>query len=136
MAWVVDTCLLIDIGSDDPVFFTNTRDLLRRKFPEGLVVCPVTFVEIAPAFGGSPAAIEEFLTGLGINYHEEWTWDDTRTAGVDWTAHVQKRRAKLMAKRLVADALIGAFASRFDGLLTRNRADFAALHPGLRIVEP
>jgi hypothetical protein len=49
---------------------------------------------------------------------------------------VQKRRARLALKRPVADGLIGAFALRFQGLLTRNTADFSSLLPGLTILEP
>jgi hypothetical protein len=36
----------------------------------------------------------------------------------------------------MADILIGAYAIRFDGLLTRNRPDFAGLHEALTILEP
>ena len=32
--------------------------------------------------------------------------------------------------------LIGAFATRFQGLLTRNTADFRPVFPALTIVEP
>ncbi len=32
--------------------------------------------------------------------------------------------------------LIGAFASRFDGLLTRNEGDFRRVFPALRILVP
>jgi hypothetical protein len=34
----------------------------------------------------------------------------------------------------VADVLIGGFALRFDGLLTRNTGDFRQLFPSLRLV--
>jgi predicted nucleic acid-binding protein len=36
----------------------------------------------------------------------------------------------------VADVLIGAFAIRHDGLITRNDADFRALYPTLPIINP
>jgi len=39
-------------------------------------------------------------------------------------------------KRPAADPLIGAFASRFEGLLTRNTADFHQLYPKLRLISP
>jgi predicted nucleic acid-binding protein len=136
MAWVVDTCLLLDIGLDDPRFAGKSEQLLTRKAADGLVICPVTFVELAPAFGGQTQPLEEFLLNLGIDYREDWTWEHTRQANAAWARYVQKRRAKQAAKRPVADALIGAFASRFQGLLTRNSADFASLLPTLKILEP
>jgi hypothetical protein len=36
----------------------------------------------------------------------------------------------------MADVLIGVFALRFEGLVTRNAKDFSAHFPGLAIVEP
>src|SRR5437870_4088022 len=134
MAWVVDTCLLLDIGLDDPQFAGKSEQLLNRKAADGLVICPLTFVELAPAFGGQTKPLEEFLFNLGIDYCEDWTWEDTKQANAAWSRYVQKRRAKQAAKRPVADVLIGAFASRFKGLLTRNSADFASLLPSLKVL--
>jgi len=136
MAWVVDTCLLLDIGLDDPKFGKKSEKLLARKLADGLLVCPITFVELAPAFAGQSKPEEEFLFHLGIGWRESWTWDDTKTAGKAWTRHVLKRRTHQATKRPVADVLIGAFASRFQGLLTRNSTDFQMLFPELPLVEP
>jgi predicted nucleic acid-binding protein len=136
MAWVVDTCLLLDIGLDDPQFAGKSEQLLDRKAADGLVICPVTFVELAPAFGGQTKPLEEFLLNLGIECREDWTWEDTKQANAVWSRYVQKRPAKQAAKRPVADVLIGAFASRFKGLLTRNSGDFSSLLPKLKILEP
>jgi len=136
MAWVVDTCLLLDIGLDDPQFAGGSERLLDSKAADGFIICPVTYVELVPAFGGQTKPLEEFLLNLGVDYREDWTWEDTRQANAVWSRYVQKRRANRAAKRPVADALIGAFASRFKGLLTRNSADFVSLLPSLNIVEP
>jgi len=91
---------------------------------------------MAPAFDGATTLIEEFLLNLGIDFREDWTWEDTKIASAVWSAHVHKRRAMPVAKRPVADVLIGAFACRFSGLLTRNRVDLTKLIPNLMIVEP
>jgi hypothetical protein len=136
MAWVVDTCLLLDIGLDDPQFADKTDQFLSSKSGDGLVICPITFVELAPAFGGNTKPLEEFLFNLGIEYREDWTWLDTTKANLSWVHYIQKRRARQAAKRPVADVLIGAFASRFQGLLTRNPGDFAKIFPQLSIAEP
>ena len=48
MAWVVDTCLLIDIAEADPTFGVASAKLLDLKRPEALTICPVTYVELAP----------------------------------------------------------------------------------------
>ncbi|MFZ4599553.1 MAG: type II toxin-antitoxin system VapC family toxin [Terrimicrobiaceae bacterium] len=136
MAWVVDTCLLLDIGLDDPVFATESELLLERMLAEGLLVCPVTFVELAPAFSGQVKPLEEFLLRLGVESREAWLWEDTKNASDAWSMHVRKRRAQESVRRPVADVLIGAFASRFQGLLTRNGSDFRKLLPELPIIEP
>jgi predicted nucleic acid-binding protein len=136
MAWVVDTCLLLDIGLDDPHFAAKSEQLLDDKAADGLVICPVTYVELAPAFNGEAKPLEEFLFHLGIDYRTDWTWEDTKKANALWSQHVQGRRARQAAKRPVADVLIGAFASRFDGLLTRNGADFHTLLDPAKVLEP
>lgn len=136
MAWVVDTCILLDVGLDDPRFASGSESLLDAKLAEGLLVCPVTFVELAPAFSGQIEALEEFLFHLGVDHQECWMTTDTVNACQAWTRHVQKRRNNKAAKRPIADVLIGAFAQRYQGLLTRNAADFRKLFPSLALIEP
>jgi len=70
---------------------------------------------------------------LGIVWPEVWTQADTEEAHRAWHRYVTARRATKIAKRPLADILIGAFASRFDGLLTRNESDFKAAFPNLKI---
>jgi predicted nucleic acid-binding protein len=138
MAWVVDTCLLLDVGLDDPNFGVKSEKLLFAKSAQGLVICPVTFVELGPAFAGDLAALRKFLFGLSTDFDEPWILKDTENAAKAWSKHIQKRRERpgVVPKRPVADALIGAFALRFDGLLTRNIPDFRRLYPRLRLISP
>ena len=110
--------------------------MLARRLDEGLVVCPVTFVELAPAFNGSLALEEQFLAGVGANHREPWTFEDSRSVHAAWGAHMTRRRLKTAAKRPIADVLIGAFSARFAGIITRNPGDFRGLFPRLRILEP
>lgn len=134
MAWVVDTCLVIDVLDDDPDFGAGTAALLDRLAPDGLVLCPVSYVELAPAFLGDAARQREFLDQVGIDYSALWTRDDTQAAHTAWALHVERRRSGRTTRRPVADVLIGAFASTRGGLLTRNPGDFAPLFPSLEIV--
>ena len=136
MAWVVDTCLLIDLAVDDPEFFAASARLVEGKQPEGLVVCPISVVELAPVFGGQPPAVVEFLRRLDIPWPESWTHADTQTAFTAWNHYVAGKRQGNLAKRPIADVLIGAFATRFQGLLTRNTSDFRRVFPALTIAEP
>lgn len=136
MAWVVDTCILLDIGLDDPKFASGSERLLEAKLADGLVICPVSFVELAPAFSGNLEALEEFLFQLGVGHEEGWLPKDTGNACAAWTRHVQARRTRQRTKRPIADVLIGAFALRHQGLLTRNADDFRKLFPSLTLLTP
>lgn len=137
MSWVVDTCLLIDIADADPRFGGAASDLLLKRQAAGLLISPVSFVELAPAFAGVLSAQEHFLVNLGVGWAENWSWLDTQRAFDAWAAQVKRRRrAPGFSKRPIADILIGSFAQRFDGLLTRNARDFQRLFPSLRIETP
>ncbi len=136
MAWVVDTCLLIDVAEADPRFGVPSARLLDTKRPDGLAVCPITSVELAPVLNGDRTALNQFLFDLGVAWPEAWTQADTEEAHRAWHRYVSARRASRILKRPLADILIGAFASRFDGILTRNEADFRQVFPDLSIIVP
>ncbi|MBC2602571.1 type II toxin-antitoxin system VapC family toxin [Puniceicoccus vermicola] len=136
MAWVVDTCVVIDVLENDPMFGVGSAKKLQSLLDQGLVLCPVSMVELSPAFAGDLTAQKSFLDMCGISYHEPFTLADSETAHVAWNAYIQAKRSKQVAKRPVADLLIGGFALRFDGLVTRNRSDFQRWFRGLKIVEP
>jgi len=138
MAWVVDTCILLDVGLDDPIFGETSEALLQKKLEDGLCVCPVTFVELAPAFADDLGALRRFLSGLAVDHTELWQDQDTDRSARAWSRHIARRREfpTRSAKRPVADVLIGGFAMRFDGLLTRNTRDYRKLFPSLRLVRP
>lgn len=53
MGWVIDTCLLIDIAEPDPVFGIPSAILLDSTRGSGLVVCPVSYVELARSSTGT-----------------------------------------------------------------------------------
>jgi len=136
MAWVIDTCLLIDVAEADPTFGLSSATFIDSKRGEGLGVCPVTYVELAPVFNGDRSLQNEFLLKLGATWPEAWTIADTIAAHEAWHRYVMSKRSGKIPKRPVADVLIGAFALRFDGLLTRNEPDFRTVFPTLRIAAP
>lgn len=136
MAWVVDTCLLLDVLDDDPAFGETSALCMDRYRPEGLTICPVTLVEMAPAFLGEWRRAEEFLGGIGVDLGGDWHAADTRGAFMAWHRYVQTKRAGQTPRRPVADILIGAFAVRRSGLLTRNGDDFRRWFPSLNIASP
>jgi predicted nucleic acid-binding protein len=136
MAWVVDTCMLIDVLDDDPRFGLSSALTLDSYAADGLVVCPLTYAELSPSFGGDRSLQDEFLQGVGVDFRQDWTWADTLCAHQAWHRFIVKRRSGSLPRRPLADVLIGAFANRYQGLLTRNVADFASIFPDLKLGEP
>lgn len=119
-----------------PRFATASATLLDAKRPEGLVISPITYAELAPVFDGDTSRQDLFLYHLQISWSEVWTHAETQTAHAAWHRYVLARRLRRINKRPMADILIGAFAGRFDGLLTRNVSDFRSVFPSLAILAP
>ena len=136
MPWVVDTCILIDVLEADPVFGESSAELLEQYAAEGLVICPVSYIELAPSFLGKKSLQDDFLAGVGVSFAESWEHQDVLAAHQAWHLHVENRRKGYRRKRPLADILIGGFAMRFRGLLTRNPKDFRSAFPRLRLEAP
>ena len=134
--WVVDTCVVLDVFEHDPQFGLPSAKLLEKLLKDGLVVSPITFVELSAAFDGDLAEQKRFLEQAGISHTEAWTLADGEAAHHAWNAYVQSRRAAKIPKRPVADILIGGFAINRQGLVTRNAPDFRRWFPKLTIREP
>lgn len=139
MSWVVDTCILLDILEDDPQFGLASARCLKARLDEGLLACPVTLLELAPAFRGDFGAQRDFLAQCGVSDREDFTAEDVRLGYPSWNDYIvakRRRKSAELPKRPIADMMIGAFACRFDGLITRNGSDFDPWFPGLTILDP
>ena len=136
MAWVVDTCVLIDVLEDDPKFGASSATLLERLLDDGLEVCPATYAELAPAFDGDRALQDEFLGGVGVSLPADWSWTDTLEAHAAWARFIRLKRRGKVPRRPLADILIGAYAADRDGLVTRNPDDFRPVFPNLSLAVP
>ncbi|NLL82612.1 MAG: type II toxin-antitoxin system VapC family toxin [Lentisphaerae bacterium] len=136
MSWVVDTCLILDVLLSDASFGQSSANLIDRLQPEGLVVSPVAYIELAPAFLGVRKRQDDFLAAVGIDYKAPWLSIDTMQAHKAWARHIELKRSGMEDKRPIADILIGAYAINRKGLLTRNSKDFASTFPSLKIITP
>ena len=134
--WVVDTCVIIDVLSGDGVFSAKSADAIDMKRSEGLVVAPITYVELAPSFLGDVASQDMVLSSLGIECDFAGNKEAVLAAHKAWYEHVLRKRFGKVAKRPIADVLIGAYAMQEGGLITRNEADFKTLYPNLTIFNP
>jgi predicted nucleic acid-binding protein len=136
MAWVVDSDVLLDIALNDAVFGLASAALLETLRSEDLLVCPISIVELAPQFGEQPSNVRKFLSLAAIQSHVAWTEADTDTAAAGWIRYVSLKRCGQSQKRPIADILIGGFASRFTGLVTRNPTHFRPYYPKLTLRTP
>ena len=136
MSWVIDTGVLLDVLEDDPAFGESSANCIDALAPDGLVVSPISYAEMAPAFRGNRALQNEFLDGMGVTYREDWTFEDTLRAHRAWHEHILRRRKSGGSRRPIADILIGSFAARFQGLVTRNDADFRTAFSDLVVQVP
>ena len=136
MAWIVDTCAILDVALNDRLHGERSARFLESKLEEGLLICSVSFVELAPQFNGDLGALKDFCRLGGFGYDEPWRQQDSDAAAQAFTRYLRMRREKGLPKRPVADILIGAFAVRFQGLITRNPDDFTPYFPDLNVVVP
>lgn len=127
LPWVVDTSVLLDIHTADAEFAQPSAECLARHVGAGLVLSPVSYVELAPAFGGDVNLQAQFLAEVGVEWPASWTLDDTEAAHALWAAHVEQKRSGHAGKRPVADVFIEAFAKRFQGVITRNPKHFTTI---------
>ena len=133
---VVDTCVILDVLMNDPTFGQRSLSVLEEYADEGLLIAPVSFVELAPAFLGDVNREKRFLFELGIDLPSGFDTSDITLAHAAWYRHIQKKREGKSPRRPIADVLIGALAQANDGLITRNAKDFKALFPNLNIIVP
>lgn len=124
------------IALNDPVHGIKSAQCLQSRVKDGLTICSVTFVELAPAFGGKLDQLKCFLTGARIGWEEPWTLADTEAAHDGWWRYVSLKRQGDVPRRPVADLLIGGFACRARGLVTRNPGDFSRFYPNLNLLAP
>jgi|GEM_PF-204645 len=131
MNWVVDTSVLLDVALGDPKFGKASAKALEKRRKAGLVVCPVSEIELSPQFGGSLLEVRRFLTFCGvahsgIRHSLSWTESDTQVSAELWNEYIVARRGgpkgqDQAPKRAIADLLILGFAIRFGGLISRDR---------------
>lgn len=134
--WVVDTCVIIDVLSGDGEFSVKSADAIDMKRGDGLVIAPITYVELAPSFDGDSNRQDITLSELGIEFDFGGSKDAVMAAYKAWHDHVRRKRTGQVAKRPIADIMIGAYAMQKGGLITRNEEDFRSLYPNLAIFNP
>lgn len=130
---LVDSCILIDLLADDPVWADWSLDQLDfcgQAAP--LIINPLILAEISPRFERA-ADLEAALAGLPL-VREALPWAAAFLAGQAFRVYRQSQGVKTSP---MPDFYIGAHAL-VNGLqlLTRDAARYRRYFPRLRIVAP
>ena len=136
MMWVVDTCVILDILDGKPEFAKKSSQALQSKMDDVLVLAPISYVELSPAFNGDVIAQNEFLGHIWVQHDFRGSEVAVLSAHKAWYEHVLRKRKGETLKRPIADVMIGAYALQKGGLITRNEDDFRSLYPTLNIYNP
>jgi predicted nucleic acid-binding protein len=133
MITAVDSSVLLDVLSPDPVFGRGSANAVRTALAEGtLLACDVVWAELVANYPSSAAA-EEAMRRLGLEFSAA-TAETSFEAGQVWRAY---RRSGGPRSRVTADFLIGAHAlCQADRLLTRDRGFYRAYFKHLSILDP
>ena len=137
MMTAVDTNVLLDLLLHDPSFGARSEEALRVASRAGAVmICEVVYAELAGLFP-SHAALETFLRDTGIQMKPS-SPDILWRAGELWRKFCLDRpRQSAVARRIIADFLIGAHAmGQAEQLLTRDKDFYRAVFTGLRLAHP
>ena len=133
MAVLVDSCVLLDVFTEDPTWFAWSASALSRQAARGkLVVNPVIYAEISIRF----ERIEELelvLTSDAFDYRPI----PREAAFLAGKCFRRYRRSGGRKAVPLPDFFIGAHAA-VEGLplLTRDSARFRTYFPGLRLICP
>ena len=136
MTWVIDACVIIDLVERDGKFSAVSAAALESKSDDSFVIAPITYVELAPVFDGDSERQNAFLKNAWIDFDFAGNDAAVLAAHRTWYEYIMRKRAGQVAKRPIADIMIGAYAMQKGGLITRNEDDFRALFPNLTIFNP
>lgn len=130
---LVDSCVLIDVLADDPVWANWSLDQLERCAALGpLLINPLILAEISPRFERA-SDLEVALAGLPL-VKAALPWNAAFLAGQAFKVYRQSQGLKTSP---MPDFYIGAHALVAQlQLLTRDAARYRSYFPTLALVAP
>lgn len=137
MITALDTNVLALVFDRVPHAGTLARTLHRLARDGRLVICGVVYAELRAGPGRDQAALDAFLSQVGVELDAEMgvaVWAEAGRANADYHA---RRRAggHAQVRPVLPDFLVGAHALwRADRLFTENVSDFSDF-PALTVIE-
>ncbi len=133
MITAVDTNVLIDVFTADPVFAERSAAALEESIRRGrIVVCEAVWAETCALFPDDRSFVRA-MQDLGVEL-SPMTEVSAQQAGSAWR---QYRKNKGSRTRMIADFMIAAHAhSQCDCLLTRDRGFYRQYFSTLKVKDP
>lgn len=133
MITAVDTSVILDVITNDPMFASRSEQAVRRARQEGrLVVCDVVLAEVFPALRNE-GRLAEFMKDWQMDF-SELSYAAAAMAGKLFSDYLHRGGA---AKRVVPDFLVGAHAMvAADRLLARDRGYLRDYFRELEVMDP
>ncbi|GIH42385.1 DNA-binding protein [Microbispora corallina] len=132
-ATLVDSCVLLDIATNDPKWADWSAEALATALDEGhIVVNPIVYAEVSIGF----SSVEEFEEALPAEdfHREDIPFDAAFLAGKAFLAY---RRRGGGRRSPLPDFFIGAHAAvRRYRLLTRDESRYRTYFPTVELVAP
>lgn len=134
--YLVDPRLIVDILDNDPEWGERSAKLIDSYSEHLLVLAPISYLALGPAFMGMRTMQDEFLANLGITVAQKTPLDVMHAAYKAWCAY-QQENPKAKGIGSVFDSLyVGAHALLYDGFLTRQGDLYRKYYQTLNIIEP
>ncbi|MEU6429484.1 type II toxin-antitoxin system VapC family toxin [Microbispora sp. NPDC046973] len=130
---LVDSCVLLDVATDDPKWAAWSADALARALDEGrLVVNPVVYSEVSIGYD-SIESVNEALPPEDYE-REDVPFEAAFLAGKAFLAYRRRGGEK---RSPLPDFFIGAHAAvRRYRLLTRDTARYRTYFPTVELIAP
>ncbi len=138
MTTVLDTNVITALWDGDDALNATAQSALDAALARGALIVPApVYSELIAFVGRSESFLDTFLaeTGIAVDWHmEERVW---RAAGQAFQSYAGRRRGQREPgpRRILADLLIGAYATRHDfPLLTFDEGIYRTAFPALKVV--
>lgn len=133
----LDTNVLIDLQEGAPEIAEQALAAIDRAGSGALVICGIAYAELCARPGGGASTIAEELRAAGVAIDASLPIEVWTEAGIAYAAFQRHREhsGKGASRRIVADFVIGAHASRAGTLVTSDAAFYRRAFPSLRVVD-
>lgn len=132
MPCLVDSNLILDVATDDPVWGAWSDVQLTRHQKKGLVVNPVIYAELC-AGANDPSEVDDLMTELRLEFREL----SREALFLAAKAFLHYRRRGGAKTSPLPDFFIGAQAESLGiAILTRDPARYRTYFPKVKLITP